>query len=138
MVYVPILKVDLPEPSIQEILPGVVHAFINTCTRVFDLVHDYLRPLSPEQEVILYTAAIEHLPEEFRKARKKIAENNIIDQDKMSEELEDASYAYYRYLRWPWPQRGCYCALLLHCRALAVCAALLQAANEGVHGRLLR
>ncbi|WIA17608.1 hypothetical protein OEZ85_014421 [Tetradesmus obliquus] len=96
MVYVPILKIDLPEPSIQELLPGLVHAFVNTCTRVFDAVHDYLRPLTPDEEAVLYTATIAHLPKEFRKARKRIVEKNIADEDKMSEELEDASYAYYR------------------------------------------
>jgi hypothetical protein len=96
MVYVPILKIDLPEPSIQELLPGLVHALINTCTRVFDAVHDYLRPLTPDEEMMLYAATIAHLPKEFRQARKRIVERNIADEDKMSEELEDASYAYYR------------------------------------------
>jgi hypothetical protein len=96
MVYVPILKIDLPEPSIQELLPGLVHALINTCTRVFDAVHDYLRPLTPDEEFKLYTATISHLPKEFRKARKRIVEQNIADEDKMSEELQDAAYAYYR------------------------------------------
>jgi hypothetical protein len=96
MVYVPILKIDLPEPSIQELLPGLVHSLINTCTRVFDAVHDYLRPLTPDEELMLYTATIAHLPKEFRKARKRIVERNIADEDKMSEELEDAAYAYYR------------------------------------------
>ncbi|KAF8058458.1 hypothetical protein HT031_005582 [Scenedesmus sp. PABB004] len=96
MVYVPLLKIDLPEPRIAELLPGAVHAVLGACTRVFDAVHDYLRPLSPEQELELYEAAIAHLPREFRQARKRIVERSIADEDKMSEELEDAAYAYYR------------------------------------------
>lgn len=96
MVHIPILKIDVPEPSIQELLPGLVHLLINSCTRVFDMVHDYLRPLTPEQEMDLYSLQVAHLPREFRLARKKVLENNIVDPDKMSEEFEDAGYAYYR------------------------------------------
>jgi len=96
MVYVPILKIDLPEPSLQELIPGVVHAVLSTCTRVFDVVYDFLNPLTPEHKLILYTTSISHLPKEFRKARKRIVEKNIQDEDKMSEELEDAAYAFYR------------------------------------------
>lgn len=101
MVYVPILKIDLPEPRLQELLPGLVRAAINTCTRVFDAVNDFLHPLSPEEQLQLYTATISHLPREFRKARKRCVEKNITDPDKMSEELEDAAFAYYRC-------RGCW------------------------------
>lgn len=133
MVYVPILKIDLPEPSVQELLPGLVHLFINSCTRVFDVVLDFLRPLSPEEEVLLYTAAVEHLPKEFRKARKKIAERNIQDEDKMSEELEDAAYAYYRQALPYWAGL----VDIIAYRNNPVVCGTLQAENAGAGGRLL-
>lgn len=96
MVHVPFLKVDLPEPRLQEILPGLVHFAVITCTHAFDAVHDFLRPLSTEQKAEVYMKSITHLPREFRLARKKLVENGVEDEDKMSEELEDAAFAFYR------------------------------------------
>lgn len=102
MVHIPILKIDVAEPSIQELLPGIARFVINSCTRVFDFVHDYLQPLSPEEEMDLYSLQVMHLPREFRLARKKVLERNIVDDDKMSEEFEDAGYAYYRSAAGMW------------------------------------
>lgn len=96
MVYVPILKIDLPEPRLQELLPGLVTAVLGACTLAFDAVHDYLRPLTPEANYKLYEEVITHLPREFRKSRKRLVEQGIEDEDKMSEELEMAQYAFYR------------------------------------------
>lgn len=70
MVYVPILKIDLPEPRLQELIPGFVTAVLGACTLAFDAVYDLLHPLPPEREVVLYTATLSHLPKEFRKARR--------------------------------------------------------------------
>lgn len=70
MVYVPILKIDLPEPRLQELIPGLVTAVLGACTLAFDAVYDVLHPLPPEGEEALYAATIMHLPKEFRKARR--------------------------------------------------------------------
>jgi hypothetical protein len=109
MVYVPILKIDLPEPRLQELLPSLVSGVVQGCTLAFDAVHDYLRPLSPPAEQRLYEEVITNLPREFRKARKRIIELDVRDEDKLSEELEDASYAFYR----------CVCAAMLGTVGLA-------------------
>lgn len=96
MVYVPILKIDLPEPRLQELLPGLVTAVLGACTLAFDAVYDFLQPLPPEGQDLLYAATITHLPKEFRKARRRIVELDIRDEDKMSEELETAAFNFYR------------------------------------------
>lgn len=96
MVYVPILKIDLPEPRLQQLIPGVVTAFLGACTIAFDAVYGYLHPLPAEGQLMLYEQVIAGLPREFRKARKRIVELDIQDEEKMSEELETASYNYYR------------------------------------------
>lgn len=96
MVYVPILKIDLPEPRLQELLPGLVTALLGACTLAFDAVYDLLHPLPPEGEEMLYAATIMHLPKEFRRARKRVVELDIRDEDKVSEELETAGYNFYR------------------------------------------
>jgi hypothetical protein len=36
MVYVPILKIDLPEPRLQELIPGLVTAVLGACTFAYD------------------------------------------------------------------------------------------------------
>jgi hypothetical protein len=74
MVYVPILKIDLPEPRLQELIPGLVTAVLGACTLAFDAVYDVLHPLPPEGEEALYAATIMHLPKEFRKARRCVCD----------------------------------------------------------------
>jgi len=96
MVYVPILKIDLPEPRLQELLPGLVTAVLGACTLAFDAVYDFLQPLPPEGQDLLYAATITHLPKEFRRARRRIVELGIRDEDKVSEELETAAFNFYR------------------------------------------
>lgn len=96
MVYVPFLKIDLPEPRLEDIIPGTVHVFIKALTAIFDFADDLLRPLSPAGQQLYDEARIASLPREIRLARKKIAENKIDDPEKQSEEIEDAAFAYYR------------------------------------------
>lgn len=96
MVYVPILKIDLPEPRLQELIPGAVNAILGTCTLAFDAVYDLLHPLPPEGQEALYEAVVTNLPREFRKARHRIVDLDIRDEDKISEELETAAFNFYR------------------------------------------
>lgn len=96
MVHVPILKIDIPEPRLQDIIPATIHQIIRALTAIVDKLDDLINPLSPENQEIYQDACIRSLPREFRKARKNIAKRKITDPEKLSEELEDAAFAFYR------------------------------------------
>jgi hypothetical protein len=78
MVYVPILKIDLPEPRLEELIPGLVTVVVGACTLAFDAVYDFLHPLSPQGEQQMYEATLMSLPREFRKARRYVLSGIVV------------------------------------------------------------
>jgi hypothetical protein len=96
MVYVPILKIELPEPSIAELIPATVRFVVNAATAVYDSVDTYLRPVPVEEAAMARAVIMGSIPIEFRRARKRLAERGELDTEKISEELEDAGFAFYR------------------------------------------
>jgi hypothetical protein len=96
MVYVPILKIELPEPSIAELIPATVRFVVNAATAVYDSVDTYLRPMPAEEAAMARAVILGSIPIEYRKARKRLLERGEEDTEKISEELEDAGFAFYR------------------------------------------
>jgi hypothetical protein len=96
MVHVPILKIDIPEPRLSDLIPSTIELVINTLTIISDRVDDFINPVPPEHAELFSELAVGAIPKEFRKARKRLIERKEKDEDKISEELEDAAFAYYR------------------------------------------
>lgn len=96
MVHVPILKIEIPEPRLSTLIPGVVEALVRALTAIYDFADDLIRPLTPEQQAEYDAAVIASLPIEHRIVRKRIVERNVTDMQQISEELEEATHAYYR------------------------------------------
>ena len=96
MVHVPILKIDIPEPRLTDLIPSTIELIINTLTSIHDRVDDFINPVPPEHAELFSELAVGAIPREFRKARKRLIEKKEKDEAKISEELEDATFAYYR------------------------------------------
>jgi hypothetical protein len=125
MVYVPILKIDLPEPRLEELIPGLVTVVVGACTLAFDAVYGFLHPLSPEGEQQIYEATLMNLPREFRKARKCVfvgLEHQNSQQQHWLFRQESLASAFNKHL---WPEALLH---LMDLRSVLVLATALAAA----------
>ena len=69
MVHIPVLKIDVPEPRVQELLPALVEGLISALHKLIGAAEGLLHPRTAEQEAARAAAWVARLPPEFQKAR---------------------------------------------------------------------
>lgn len=73
MVHVPVLKIDIPEPRLQELVPGAVEFTISSINRLISVADGIVHPLTPEQQLAKQAQWVANLPPEFQKVCKREA-----------------------------------------------------------------
>jgi hypothetical protein len=96
MVYIPFLKIDIPEPRLQEVVPNTISFVIGLLHRALDAASQTIDPPTPERQQEYDQAVEDALPRELRKVLSKWDAGTIKDEAKLSSEVEDACYDYYR------------------------------------------
>jgi hypothetical protein len=96
MVYIPFLKIDIPEPRLQEVVPNTVSFVIGLLHRALDAAQQALDPDTPEQQDAYDRTMEAVLPRELKNVLAKWDAGTIKDEAKLSSEVEEACYDYYR------------------------------------------
>lgn len=96
MVHIPIFGIDVPEPSIAQLVPGSLDVFIMMLSKARHGLQRGLYPLSPKQQVEELKEYVDSFPREFDSVFEKTLSGKIQNDDQLSSEMEDASYAWYR------------------------------------------
>lgn len=97
VVRIPFFNVDVPQPTVQKIVPKMMSIVIRACTHAVDGAIAFAHPQPVEVDVLFSHHALRSMPKEMHQVLKKNMNN---EEEKNSEELSsevvDASFAFYR------------------------------------------
>lgn len=96
MVYIPFLKIEIPEPRLQEVVPNTITFVISLLNRVLQTANEVINPMTPEEQEAYDKAIEDTLPRELKNVLAKYDAGAIKDDAKLSSEVEEACYDYYR------------------------------------------
>ncbi|KAG1665427.1 hypothetical protein FOA52_005769 [Chlamydomonas sp. UWO 241] len=96
MVHIPFLNIEVGEVRLAELIPDVVEGGVRLCTRAMDAGMRATHPLPPVIEEALVEEVLENYPREIKRVLLRAGEGKHKDEDGLSSEIEEASYAFYR------------------------------------------